>query len=240
MTTTRQLPSRSRQSNVQQARIALYSHDTMGLGHMRRNLLLAQCLCASTLNVAILMIAGAREAAAFAMPSNVDCLTLPALSKHGNGQYSCRHMPISLQEIVTVRSSAIRAALEAFDPDVLIVDNVPRGAVHELDATLKSISASGRTRVVLGLRDVLDDPAVVRSEWRASANEQAILDYYDAIWVYGDARVCDPADRVRLQSRSKRASAVRRVSGPAAASGVRRLMPIGPYCESWSFCRVDW
>jgi predicted glycosyltransferase len=44
-----------------------------------------------------------------------------------------------------------------------------------------------------GLRDIIDDPAVVRAEWRMAANEQTILDYYDAIWVYGDARVCNPA-----------------------------------------------
>ncbi len=179
-------------SSAPHTRIALYSHDTMGLGHMRRNLLLAQSLRASLPNVAILMIAGAREAATFSMPANVDCLTLPALSKDGAGHYASRHMPLSLREIVTVRSGAIRAALEAFEPDVLIVDNVPCGAARELDATLRSIAARGRTRVVLGLRDILDEPAVVRAEWRASANEQAILDYYDAIWVYGDARVCDP------------------------------------------------
>ena len=178
---------------ARQPRIALYSHDTMGLGHMRRNLLLAQSLCESSPNVIILMIAGAREAAAFPMPPNVDCLTLPALSKNRNGHYSCRHMAISLPEMAMVRSGAIRAALEAFEPDVLIVDNVPRGAVRELDATLKSIRGRGRTRTVLGLRDIIDDPAVVRAEWRMAANEQTILDYYDAIWVYGDARVCNPA-----------------------------------------------
>ncbi len=194
MSATHEMPLKLRtNSNTPHTRIALYSHDTMGLGHMRRNLLLAQSLCASLPNVAILMIAGAREAATFSMPANVDCLTLPALSKDGNGHYASRHMPISLGEIVTVRSGAIRAALEAFEPDVLIVDNVPCGAARELDATLRSIAARGRTRVVLGLRDILDEPAVVRAEWRASANEQAILDYYDAIWVYGDARVCDPA-----------------------------------------------
>ncbi|MGH9373862.1 MAG: glycosyltransferase family protein, partial [Vicinamibacterales bacterium] len=159
---------------------------------MRRNLLLAQTLCASPVNAVILMIAGAREAAAFTMPPGVDCLTLPALSKNGEGQYGCRHMPISLQQIVRLRSGAIKAAVEAFEPDVFIVDNVPRGAVRELDATLTAIGARGRTRLVLGLRDVLDDPAVVRAEWRRAANEQAILDYYDAIWVYGDRRVCDP------------------------------------------------
>src|SRR5918992_6003403 len=105
-----------------QARIALYSHDTMGLGHLRRNLLVAQTLCASSLNAVVLMIAGAREAAAFAMPAGVDCLTLPALSKNGSGEYGTRHMPIALQELVTLRAGAIQGALEAFQPDVLIVD----------------------------------------------------------------------------------------------------------------------
>lgn len=174
-------------------RIALYSHDTMGLGHMRRNLLLAQTLGASQLNAAVLMIAGAREAATFTIPAGVDCLTLPALSKDGNGRYEARHLSMGLQQIVTLRSSAIQATLEAFEPDLFIVDNVPRGAVRELDSTLKALRMKGRTRVVLGLRDILDEPAVVRDEWDRAANQQAILDYYDAIWVYGDRLVCDSA-----------------------------------------------
>jgi predicted glycosyltransferase len=176
-----------------QTRIALYSHDTMGLGHMRRNLLLAQTLCASHLNAVILMIAGAREAAAFTMPAGVDCLTLPALYKNGDGGYGSRHLPLALDEIVTLRAAAIKGALEAFEPDVLIVDNVPRGAVRELDTTLSGLRAMGHTRLVLGLRDVLDDAAVVRQEWKRAANERAVEDFYDAIWVYGDRLVCDPA-----------------------------------------------
>lgn len=184
--------SNGKLTKPRKTRIALYSHDTMGLGHVRRNLLLAQALCASRLNAAILMIAGTRQAATFRMPPSVDSLTLPALSKDRDGQYSCRHMPISLQQVVTLRSGIIRAALEAFEPDVLIVDNVPRGALRELDATLTSLRARGNSRVILGLRDVLDDPAVVRAEWCRAANVQAIRNYYDAIWVYGDPLVYDP------------------------------------------------
>lgn len=191
---------RSHSRPAAQARIALYSHDTMGLGHMRRNILLAQTLCASSLNAVSLIIAGAREAAAFTMPAGVDCLTLPALSKDGNGQYGSRHMPIALQEIVTLRAGAIEAALEAFQPDVLIVDNVPRGAQCELDSTLRMLRTYGRTRLVLGLRDVLDDPRAVRAEWRRAANEKTIREYYDAIWVYGDEQVCDPRVEYRFRS----------------------------------------
>jgi predicted glycosyltransferase len=185
--------SRDPLQDTRRARIALYSHDTMGLGHMRRNLILAQTLCASSLNAVVLMVAGAREAAAFPMPPGVDCLTLPSLSKNGDGHYGCRHMAIHIEELIALRSGAIQASLDAFDPDIVIVDNVPRGAVRELDSALMSLRSAGRTRVVLGLRDVLDDAVVVRAEWSRAANEQALRDYYDLICVYGDRRVCDPA-----------------------------------------------
>src|SRR5262249_44273176 len=66
-----------------------------------------------------------------------------------------------------------------------------RGAVGELDAALKALRAGGHTRCVLGLRDVLDDPATVRGEWRKAANDDAVREYYDAVWVYGDPAVYD-------------------------------------------------
>jgi len=69
-------------------RIALYSHDTMGIGHMRRNLLIAQTLAHSPAPAAILLIAGAHELNAFGVPPGVDCLTLPSLRKEGNGNGS--------------------------------------------------------------------------------------------------------------------------------------------------------
>jgi predicted glycosyltransferase len=80
----------------------------------------------------------------------------------------------------------------------VIVDNVPRAALRELDPTLSALSAGGRARLVLGLRDVLDDPRVVQAEWRRAANERAIRDYYDEIWVYGDEPVCDPRVEYRF------------------------------------------
>jgi predicted glycosyltransferase len=44
---------------------------------------------------------------------------------------------------------------------------------------------------VLGLRDVLDDPAAVERDWSCAENREAIRDFYDAIWVYGDRSVYD-------------------------------------------------
>lgn len=173
-------------------RVALYSHDTMGIGHMRRNLLIAQALSRGPTPPVILLIAGAREINAFGVPEGADCLSLPALHKGGNGDYQPRHLDISLAEMAALRGHSIAAALEAFAPDVLIVDKVPRGAVNELDRALTSLARKGGTRCVLGLRDVLDDAATVRREWLESYSDETIRTYYDAIWIYGDSAVCDP------------------------------------------------
>ena len=173
-------------------RVAFYSHDTMGLGHMRRNLLLAQVLQRSQVRAVVLLIAGAREAGLVTAATGVDCVALPSLHKDELGQYHPRHVAISLAELLALRAKTALAALDAFTPDVLIVDNVPRGAGRELDPVLASVRARGRTRLVLGLRDVLDDPAILRDEWARLQNEDAIRRYYDAVWIYGDPAVYDP------------------------------------------------
>src|SRR4051794_16660339 len=85
-------------------RVALYSHDTMGIGHMRRNLLIAQALAAPPVSATVLLIAGAREAAAFTMPPGVDCLTLPSLYKTADGRYQSRALGLSLDELIDLRS----------------------------------------------------------------------------------------------------------------------------------------
>jgi predicted glycosyltransferase len=177
----------------QPRRIVLYSHDGMGIGHIRRNLLIAAALAKRWPDAAILLIAGVCEAVAFELPPNVDCLTVPALCKDSDGRYQSRRLPFSRKQIIGLRSSSIRGAVQAFDPDVLIVDKLPRGVGKELDRTLKMLKRGGRTRCVLGLRDILDDPQRVQSDWLSEGNEKAIIDYYDAVWVYGDANVYDAA-----------------------------------------------
>lgn len=172
-------------------RIALYSHDTMGLGHMRRNLLLAQTLAGSFEASSIMMIAGARELNSFALPPGVDCLTLPSLHKDMGGHYHSRHLTMPLADLIEVRSQTIAAALLAFAPDLLIVDNVPRGAQGELMRSLVALQREGKTRCVLGLRDVLDEPAIIHQEWAEAGNDEVIRRFYDVIWVYGDPKIYD-------------------------------------------------
>lgn len=184
----------SRSSSRSNLRIALYSHDTMGLGHIRRNQLISYTLADSSLRPNILIISGTPAAAAFALPSTVDRLILPSFVKDINGQYRSKSSHLSIQELVSLRGRTICAALEAFAPDVLIVDKVPRGTLRELDPALQALRHRGHTLCILGLRDILDEPSAVKQEWLEAENEEAVQIYYDAVWVYGDRSVYNSLD----------------------------------------------
>jgi predicted glycosyltransferase len=120
-------------------RIVLYSHDTMGLGHLRRNLLIAQALSKSCLEPDVLLMTGIPEAARFPKSIGVDCVVLPSLYKDQNGTYRSRRLRMSLPKIIDLRRRILYTSISTFDPDVLIVDSVPWGAVRELDLTLEHL-----------------------------------------------------------------------------------------------------
>src|SRR2546421_6355452 len=173
-------------------RIATYSQGMHGFGHIRRNATIANALRGAGTQAVILMIAEAWQAGAIPMPQGVDCVTLPGLRKEADGGLNARFLDISNQELITLRSKVIRKALKAFQPDVFLVDYLPLGAGRELVRTLEHIRRRGRTRCVLGLREVLQDPETVRRTWSADGTLDAMRDYYDAIWIYGDPAVFDP------------------------------------------------
>ena len=95
-------------------RIALYSHDTCGLGHMRRNLLIADTLVRNLDDVDILLLTGAREVAAFRYPAGVDAVTLPSLYKVENESYRPRSLSWDTSELISMRSRLIKTSLEMF------------------------------------------------------------------------------------------------------------------------------
>jgi len=176
------------------ARVAFYSHDTQGLGHIRRNSLLAAAMVAAHPDVNVLLLSGASEAGSLPLPDRTDLVTVPGLAKDVAGRYHARSLDRSLEQVLAVRSAALESALVNFAPDLLVVDKVPRGILGELEPGLRRVRREHGTRTVLGLRDVLDDVATTRREWRESRSGEAIHSLYDQVWVYGDSAVFDPAE----------------------------------------------
>jgi predicted glycosyltransferase len=169
-------------------RIALYSQDTHGLGRLRRNIAIARSLAADEPR-AILLISGAGEAAILGLPEGTDTLGLPALENSGHPGARC--LGIGTDAIVRLRAAALRSALAAFRPDVLVVDRLPAGVRGELRASFDDLDRMG-TQLVLGLPDVLGDQRRVWADWHMSDAVDVVRRRYDRVWVYGDPNVFDP------------------------------------------------
>jgi predicted glycosyltransferase len=184
-------PSRSRTSPLRgQPRFLFYSHDGVGLGHIRRNLAIAAALTHAAPEASVLLVTGCQELGGHGLAPNVDVLTLPGIKKLQNGRYSARRLTMSGSDIRALRSAQIEAAVETFRPDVMLVDKHPLGVRDELRGSLDALLEAGG-RAVLGLRDVLDEPGVVRREWAAGNVLEAAEDYFERVLIYGDRRVLD-------------------------------------------------
>lgn len=68
-------------SSIAPRRVAFYSHDTQGLGHIRRNIALAAALVAAEPDTDVLLLTGNPEAATLPLPPNTDIATLPTIRK---------------------------------------------------------------------------------------------------------------------------------------------------------------
>src|SRR5215212_9428255 len=171
----------------------MYSHDSYGLGHLRRTLALAKAFVEHDPGLGVLILTGSTVSGAFRMPQGMDIVKLPSPVKVSNGVYKPGRLPITFQHLRKLRSGLILNAAESLGPDAFIVDKAPLGMKREVSRTLEYLhNERPSTLTVLGLRDVLDDPDRVRRHWRDNHITEAINRYYDLILVYGPREVYDP------------------------------------------------
>ncbi len=174
--------------------VLMYSHDTVGLGHARRNRALAYALAQELPEltgepVGGLLIAGSPNAARDPLPEGWDWFILPGIT-HGPEGHTPRHLDAPMDVVRQLRSLALSAAAATFEPDLFIVDRHPWGIDHELEDALYQARMRG-SATVLGLRDVLDEPDRVASEWDRLGDVSRIAETFDEIWLYGDPTVHD-------------------------------------------------
>lgn len=190
-------------------RVLFYSHDGLGLGHVRRNLAIAAAVVAADPGAAVLVATSADEVTALGVPAGVDVLKLPGLRKVANGRYASRHLRMAPADVKDMRAALLQAAVESFRPSVLVADKHPLGLGGELRGALQTLRAGGG-RAALGLRDILDDRRRVRADWARHDIPRQIAELYDRVLVYGDAAVFDP---VREYGLSPEVSAMTRFCG---------------------------
>lgn len=178
-------------------RVLIYSHDTFGLGHLRRCRAIAHALVEHNKSLSVLILTGSPIIGSFDFRARVDFVRVPGVIKLRNGDYTSLSLLIDTEQTLAMRASIIHHTADIFDPDIFIVDKEPLGLRGEVQNTLLMLKERG-VPVILGLRDVMDEPSLLAPEWERKNVLPALRDLYDDIWVYGLPQICDPLAGIDL------------------------------------------
>ena len=174
------------------ARLLIYSHDAFGLGHLRRCQLIAQSLVSRFEDLSILIVSGSPVIGSFNFPARVDFVRIPGIVRRYEGEFVSRSLQLDINQTLKIRSEIIWRTAELFQPDLFLVDKEPTGICDEIVDILPRFQNT-HTRLIVGLRDVMDAPDMLRQEWNArKCVIPALEDYYDEIWVYGMREMWQP------------------------------------------------
>ena len=156
-------------------RVLIYSHDTFGLGHLRRSRAIANAIVQAEPDTSVMIISGSPVIGSFEFGNGVDFVRVPGVVKLPNGDYTSLSTSIldsTKPSRCARRSSA--APRQCCSPDVIIVDKEPTGFRGEIIPTLEAAKARG-ARLVLGIRDVMDEPALLVPEWERKGAVEAMV-----------------------------------------------------------------
>ena len=173
--------------------IVMYSHDTYGLGHIRRTMAIASRLRSRQTNV--LILTGSPIAGRFSFPEQIDFVRIPGMIKKTNEEYLPLSIKINPKHALDIRKNIITATVKTFKPDLFIVDKEPFGLKKEILPALRWLKrCQPQTKTVLGLRDVMDDAETIKKSWKKKNIYNVLDKYYSEIWTYGIRDFYDPIE----------------------------------------------
>ncbi|HZB54597.1 MAG TPA: glycosyltransferase, partial [Reyranella sp.] len=178
-------------------RVLLYSHDSFGLGHVSRCRTIANALVAADPNVSVLIVSGSPVIGSYEFRSGIDFVRIPGVVKQIDGDYDSANLRVGVEHTMEMRTRIIRDTADIYRPDLFIVDKEPTGLRGEVLPALRLLKERG-TPLVLGLRDVMDDPAALAAEWERKNVVPALRDLYDEIWIYGLPQINKPLTGIEV------------------------------------------
>jgi predicted glycosyltransferase len=208
-------------------KILVYSHDTYGLGNLRRMLSICQSLSRTLPDLSILLLSGSPMVHSFRLAGGLDYIKLPCLTRVEREGYAVKSLRLGLVEGIKLRSDLILAAATNFQPDLFLVDKKPFGIKNELKATLEHLkTASPHMKTALILRDILDTPEATVSVWKAHNYFQVIDEFYDLVLSLGSPEIFDPRHEYQFPAsvadKVKFCGYLRRDAGSKTGSQVRQ------------------
>jgi len=184
--------------NSRSKRVLIYSHDSFGLGHVSRCRTIANALVAADPNVSVLIVSGSPVIGSYEFRSGIDFVRIPGVVKQiETGEYDSANLRVGVEHTLEMRTRIIRDTADIYRPDLFIVDKEPTGLRGEVVPALRLLKERG-TPLVLGLRDVMDDPIALAAEWERKNVVPALRDLYDEIWIYGLPQINKPLTGIEV------------------------------------------
>src|SRR2546430_6702346 len=201
------LPSAETCQSAHLKRFLVYSHDTFGLGNIKRMLEISKHLVATYSDVSVLIISGSPMVHAFRISSRIDYIKLPCLTRTLDGVYDVKFLGLRYDDTIRLRATQITNALLDFAPDLILVDKKPFGVSNELAPGLRLLHGRGALpKVVLLLSDILDDQGTTTASSEGNHHHAAVQSFYDRILVVGSPEIFNLATEYKFP-RSSRSNA---------------------------------
>ena len=212
-------------------RLMVYSHDTFGLGNIRRMLAICKYLLDSSPEISIVLISGSPVIHSFRLHPRLDYIKLPCVGRDREGKLSSKYLRTSTEKTIELRSELIKTTALHFKPDLFLVDKKPYGLQNELKDTLTYLQIyQPQTKLVLLLRDILDRPEVTISEWQKNKYYKAVEWFYDRILVVGMPEVFDLVKEYNfpetIVKKVKFCGYIRREPGLKSGSTIRQELQV--------------
>ena len=167
--------------------VLIYAQDSTGLGHVRRCATIAKALLERRPDTAVVLATKSRWPASFGLGPRFDFLKLP--SQVTQAAATPIESDAELAAVRGLRRAYLREAVTHLRPRLILVDNEPLGFGGDMVEALDV--APRETRLVFGMRDVVDDPDRTARRWAEVGALEALRQRFDRTIIYGHPDLFD-------------------------------------------------
>jgi predicted glycosyltransferase len=184
---------------LEQLRVLMYSQDSSGLGSAYRTLAIALRLSLAVPDSSFLVLTDLPVFGRFDLPPNLDYIHYPGVPdeiKRSDGSANGR---VVFDWKPLIRRKIILAAVESFDPHLVIVDKFPFGLRNEMyDALVRLRERRPGVKIVFGLEDIPDNNRTIPKVWGKAETQEMFRALYDEVWVYGARKIFNHAQEYAI------------------------------------------
>ncbi len=173
----------------------LYAQDSKGMGHITRSLTIAQHLLEAYPKSIAYIVSESPMIDEMQLPTMCSYIKLPTHLASVSLPKTQEEDEAYNQHVSDYRAQILRNLALELAPDLVLVDHEPFGHKAEFRDGLYALKARNpKTKIVLGLRDIMDDIGRIRAKWEALGVYTAFEDLFDGLAVYGSRNLFDVAE----------------------------------------------